>query len=126
VVNLRLQTLQAWLLAMMLLAGGPVLPKVCSGCPLSGQQAVLQDEAFHPCCGAEVAESPAQPSSELPAQPEDGCDCPFGCCAPTWAKAVPSAAGTSPELITPAGWELTVDHALAGPVADGPRRPPRV
>jgi len=120
-----MQTLQAWLLTMLLLSGGPALPKVCSGCPQTGVQTSLQDESPDRCCSVQSDESPDETRSERPGQPEEGCDCPFGCCAPTFVKAIPGPVGTCPEPIAHADWDLPADHALPEPVSDGPRRPPR-
>lgn len=117
--------LQAWLLALLLLSGGPLSARTCAACPVAEHPASTStDDAA--CCASERAEHGA-PGDPAPGErsPEQDCECPFGCCATPFAKAVPAGAPSARWIDPGAAWEIPGAHDRAAPDSDGPQRPPK-
>lgn len=119
--------LQAWFLALLLLAGGTLSSRVCADCP-STHAATVSDTG-DTCCDTQPDPQPdpqPQPGESPDDQPDQGCDCPFGCCPVLVAKAVPAGADTLNDRTPHAPWDIPTAHADPSPASEGPRRPPRV
>lgn len=119
-----LRQVQALLLTLLLLAGGPLSGRACPDCRPVGEPApALTDAHHHACCSAEP-EAPTEAPDDR-TNDGSGCDCPLGCCAPVFAKAITPG---GPGLIAPAPdhvWDVLPDPARRNPGTEGPRRPPR-
>ena len=120
-------TFRAWLLALLLIAGGPLAPRVCADCPPGDHApaaAVAADE--HACC---ADRTPRPDRNRAPADPDEdrpqGCDCPPGCCTLGFGKAMAAQDYAVPDFAADGAWDLPARRARSGPGSDGPRRPPR-
>jgi hypothetical protein len=130
-----IRTAHAWMLTLLLLSGF-VTPRVCQAHPAEPTRAAAQVTT---CCDHDAPASgsssenttprraptdPPAPDDHRPS-PGDGCDCPFGCCAPALAKAITADAGPSADAPETARWDLAGAGTLPVPNRDGPKRPPR-
>ena len=117
--------LQAWLLALLLLSGGPLSTRICAACPDAERPAgASTDDAA--CCASERSLQDDRPAPAPGDQsPEQDCECPFGCCATPFAKAVPAGAPNTRWIDPGAAWEIPGAHDRAAPDSDGPQRPPK-
>jgi hypothetical protein len=130
-----IRTAHAWMLTLLLLTGF-LSPRVCQACPAESAPPAGQTQT---CCDHDAPADQTPPdyappeapeNTPAPADPqspsENGCDCPFGCCAVGAVKALTPAAPSAADPSGAAPWDLGAFASRPVPGRDGPRRPPRI
>lgn len=118
-------TLKACFLALLLLAGGPLAPRVCADCPPADHTpaAASADLAQDACCQPPQNRD-RRPDHEDTEDPR-GCECPPGCCTLGFAKALATTHTGLNAGADQSAWDTPDARTRSNSGSDGPRRPPR-